>query len=192
MLQALRCWRVGRLPMILLLLSAFLTAVRPAEIVPGADRFGPIERAPPVAPAFAGDRLVGYAFVNADWMNATGYSGRPIEILIGLSVDGKITGAKLMDHHEPIVLIGIPPERIAAFIQGHVGADVREIAQTGLKSRPQVDIVSGATVTVMVIGDSIIRSGIAVARAEGLIEGKRRHERERRHGAVAAPEPSAS
>src|SRR5690242_4003881 len=126
MLQAMRCWRVGRLPIILLLLSAFLAPqmalaqssrlteflakVRPAEIVPGADRFGPIEGTPPVAPAFAGDRLVGYAFVNADWVNATGYSGRPIEILTGLGVDGKITGAKLMAHHEPIVLIGIPPE----------------------------------------------------------------------------------
>ena len=81
--------------------------MQPAEIVPGADRFGAPEGTPPVAAAFAGDRLLGYAFVNADWVNSTGYSGRPIEILAGLGVDGKITGAKLMAHHEPIVLIGI-------------------------------------------------------------------------------------
>ncbi len=149
-------------------LSEFLAAVQPADIVPGADRFGPPAGTPPTAPVFAGDRLLGHAFVNADWVNATGYSGRPIEVLVGLSVDGRITGARLMDHHEPIVLIGIPPERITEYIQAHVGANVLEIAQAGPRSRPQVDIVSGATVTVMVIGDSIIRSGIAVARAQDL------------------------
>ena len=176
--------QVGWLPMLLLVLAVlapqlalaqgasrlaeFLAAVQPADIVPGADRFGPPEGTPPVAPAFAGDRLLGYAFVNADWVNSTGYSGRPIDVLVGLGLDGKITGAKLMDHHEPIVLIGIQPERITKFIQGHVGANVLEIARAGPRSRPQVDIVSGATVTVMVIGDSIIRSGIAVARQRGL------------------------
>ena len=83
---------------------------------------------PPVAKVFAGERLVGYAFVNADWVNSTGYSGQPIQILVGLTADGKIAGARLMAHHEPIVLIGIPPERIAAFIQGYVGRDVLHIS----------------------------------------------------------------
>ena len=69
-------------------------------------------------------KLVGYAFVNADWVNSTGYSGQPIQILVGLTAEGKIAGARLMAHHEPIVLIGIPPERITKFIQGYVGRDV--------------------------------------------------------------------
>jgi NosR/NirI family nitrous oxide reductase transcriptional regulator len=149
-------------------LTEFLGVVKPAELIPGADRFGPVEGSPPVAKAMAGNRVVGYAFVNADWVNSTGYSGRPIQILVGLSSDGKITGARLMDHHEPIVLIGIPPERIAAFIRGYVGRDVLQIASAGPTARPTVDIVSGATVTVTVIAESMIRSGIRVARAEGI------------------------
>jgi NosR/NirI family nitrous oxide reductase transcriptional regulator len=146
-------------------LAEFLTKVKPSELVPGADRFAAPHGSPPAAAALAGARTVGYAFVNADWVNSTGYSGRPIQILVGLSTDGRIVGARLMDHHEPIVLIGIPPERIESFIKGYVGRDVLQIAAAGPGARPEVDIVSGATVTVMVIADSMIRSAIRAARA---------------------------
>src|SRR5262249_50573632 len=61
--------------------------------------------------------------------------------------------------------IGIPPERNAGFIKGYIGRDVLQIATNALAARPEVDIVSGATVTVTVIADSIIRSAIRVARA---------------------------
>jgi NosR/NirI family nitrous oxide reductase transcriptional regulator len=149
-------------------LAEFAAQVPAAELVPGADHYGPVQDSPPVMKAFAGDQVVGYAFVNADWVNSTGYSGQPIQILVGLSADGKIAGARLMAHHEPIVLIGIPPERIAAFIRGYVGRDVLQIASDAASARPQVDIVSGATVTVAVIAESMIRSAVRVARAHGI------------------------
>ena len=149
-------------------LGEFLAKVSAAELVPGADHFAAPQGNPPVAVAMAGERRVGFAFVNADWVNSTGYSGKPIEILVGLTTDGKIAGARLMDHHEPIVLVGIPPERIANFIHGYVGRDVLHIAADGASARPEVDIVSGATVTVTVIADSMIRSSRRVARATGL------------------------
>jgi NosR/NirI family nitrous oxide reductase transcriptional regulator len=150
-------------------LAEFLARVPPGELVPGADAYQAPAGAPPVAAVRAGGRTVGYAFVNADWVDSTGYSGKPIEILVGLGVDGKIAGARLMDHHEPIVLIGIPPARIANFIKGYVGRNVLEIAHAGPSARPDVDIVSGATVTVTVIAESMVRSAIRVARAEGMM-----------------------
>ena len=149
-------------------LTEFLAKVQPSEIVPGADRFGPLQGVPPMAPVLADTQLLGYAYVNADWVNSTGYSGRPIQILVGIGTDARITGAKLMDHHEPIILIGIPPERITRFIAGYVGRNVLELTKTGSSTRPVVDIVSGATVSVMVIGESIVQSGIRVARSLGL------------------------
>ena len=149
-------------------LAEFLANVQPAELMSGADHFGPLQGEPPVVSAMAGSRTLGYVFVNADWVNATGYSGRPIEILIGMAPDGRITGARLMDHHEPIVLIGIPPARITNFINGYIGRNALEIAHAAPTSRPPVDIISGATVTVTVIGDSILRSAVAVARAKGM------------------------
>ena len=49
-------------------LAEFLAQAPAAELVPGADHYGPIEGAPPLVKALAGDKLVGYAFVNADWV----------------------------------------------------------------------------------------------------------------------------
>jgi NosR/NirI family nitrous oxide reductase transcriptional regulator len=149
-------------------LTEFIGKVPATELVPGADHYGPVQGNPPVIKVFAGERVVGYAFVNADWVNSTGYSGQPIQILVGLSTDGKIAGARLMAHNEPIVLIGIPPERIAAFIHGYVGRDVLNISHAAPSERPAQDIVSGATVTVTVIAESMVRSAIRVARAEGV------------------------
>ena len=151
-------------------LPEFLTSVAPADLVPGADRLGPPEGSPPVAPAYAGQQRIGYVYLNTDVVSAVGYSGKPINILVGLDIDGRIAGARLVEHHEPIVLVGIPPERITRFINGYVGRDAREMSAVG--ARPPVDIVSGATVTVMVIGDSIMRSATRVARK--LEPGRRR------------------
>ena len=149
------------------LLGQYLSRAEPSELFAGADRFGPIQDRVPVAPVLQGDKLLGYAYLNSDFVNTTGYSGRPIHVLVGLGTDARVAGAKLVDHHEPIVLIGIPAERINRFIAGYVGQSVIELASQS-SSSPPVDIVSGATVTVMVIGDSIVRSGRKVAQALSL------------------------
>jgi NosR/NirI family nitrous oxide reductase transcriptional regulator len=148
-------------------LPEFLKMLTPGEIFPGADRFGAVDGKPPAAPAFAGDRLLGYVFLNSDVVNSTGYSGKPINIVIALGLDGKIAGAKLVEHHEPIVLIGIPQEKVENFIHGYVGLNFLDVP-SATHAGPPVDIVSGATVSMMVIGDSITRSAIAVARSRGL------------------------
>ncbi len=147
-------------------LPQYLNKVQPADLVPGADRFGATAPNAPVVPVYKGDALLGHAYLTSDFVNTTGYSGRPIHVLVGLGPDGTVAGAKLVDHHEPIVLIGIPPAKITAFIDGYVGKNVLTLASQSVSS-PPVDIVSGATVTVMVIGDSIIRSGKKVMQALG-------------------------
>src|SRR5208337_1132124 len=76
-------------------------------------------------------------------------------------------GAKLVAHHEPIVLIGIPQAKIENFIHSYVGLSYAD-APAALRRAPPVDIVSGATVTTMVIGDTITRSAIRIARSRGL------------------------
>lgn len=147
-------------------LQAFLDRATPAELVPGADRIGPIKADPPVAPAYKGDTLVGYVFLNSDFANAVGYSGRPIEILMGLTADGKIAGVKLVKHHEPIVLIGIPEVKIRNYLRGLVGYDAVSMTMPAKGSGP--DIISGATVTVLVISDSVTRAAAVVVRKLGL------------------------
>lgn len=145
-------------------LAQFLPKLTPGEIFPGADRFGPVEGKPPTATVFSADHPVGYVFLNSDIVNASGYSGKPIDIVVSLALDGKIAGAKLMEHHEPIVLVGIAPAKIENFIHGYVGRNFADTPSSTHGGAP-VDVVSGATVSAMVIGDSITRSSIAVARA---------------------------
>ena len=148
-------------------LADFLPRVQPAELIPGADRFGPIEGAPPAAGVFGGGQMLGYAFLNADVVNATGYSGKPIDILVGLDTKGVIRGGRLVEHHEPIVLVGIPEAKVRAFIDGYIGFNVLETAGRAT-AKPPVDLISGATVSTIVIGESMVRSALKVARSRGL------------------------
>jgi len=148
-------------------LSGFLQTVSPTDMVPGADEFSAVEGAPPFVRAEKGGETAGYVFLNTDYVGTIGYSGKPIDMLIGMDREGTITGVKLVEHHEPIVLIGIPEKRIVEFLSGYVGLKVGDLAMQSSDARP-VDIISGATVTVMVIEDSIVRSSIKFARALGL------------------------
>ena len=138
-----------------------------AELVPGADAFGPIRDDIAVAPVLQGGKTVAWAFVTSDFVGTTGYSGKPIHTLVALDPDAKIAGVRLVRHSEPIVLIGIPESRVRAMVEGYHGLDLVAEAQSGGTGH-EVDIISGATVTVMVIDDSITRSGLRVARALGL------------------------
>ncbi len=142
----------------------FLPKAQPGELIPGADRFGPPQGDPPLIPAYQGDRLVGQVFLNADFVNSVGYSGKPIHILVGIDPQGVVRGIKLVDHKEPIVLVGIPEKRILDAMNTLIGRDMVAVAR-GAERPPQVDIVSGATVTVLVMGDSVVRSAVRLIRS---------------------------
>jgi NosR/NirI family nitrous oxide reductase transcriptional regulator len=148
-------------------LPQFLDKVPAGELVAGADAYGPVQSDPPVAPVLKGGETVGWAFITSDFVSTTGYSGKPIHTLVALDLDAHVTGVKLVKHSEPIVLIGIPQAKMDAMAEGYIGLDLVAEAQSGGTGH-DVDIISGATVTVMVIDDSIVRAGLKVARALGL------------------------
>ena len=137
------------------------------DLVPGATGYGELRADLPVAPILRDGTRIGWAFITSDFVGTTGYSGRPIHVMIALDDEARIIGINLIDHHEPIVLIGIPESRIRALIAQHVGLDLAAVAAAG-GTIPDLNIISGVTVTIMVINDSIIRSGIRVARRLGL------------------------
>lgn len=148
-------------------LPTFLSEVPAATLVEGADGYGPIRSDLPVAPVLRGEQTVGWAFITSDFVGTTGYSGKPIHVMVAVDLEAKLSGVKLVKHSEPIVLIGIPEAKVAKLVADFVGLDlVVEAAEGG--SAHELDIISGATVTIMVIDDSIVRSGIRVARALGL------------------------
>lgn len=147
--------------------DTFVNQVAPGELVPGADRFGPTQQSPPVAQVFQGDELVGYAYLNSQYVNADGYSSKPIHIMVGLDTTGTIVGVKMVAHSEPIVLIGIPEKRVIDYMAAFIGYNPLKAAAEG-SGPPQVNLVSGATVTALVMGESITRSAVRVARLLGL------------------------
>ncbi|MCZ4281406.1 4Fe-4S binding protein [Kiloniella laminariae] len=137
------------------------------ELFPGASSLEPVAATPPYAKIIADGEEVGFAYLNTDFVNATGYSGKPIHVMVGIDLKGVITGTKLVKHSEPIVLIGIPEKKITNFMAGYTGIDT--IARTGKgRDTGEVDMISGATVTIMVIEDSIFRSAIKFARHIGI------------------------
>jgi len=138
-------------------LASYLPKVAPGDFFSGADRFGPPQGAPPIVPVYRGEQLQGFVYLNSDFANAIGYSGKPIRLLVGIDPKGVLTGLRLVEHKEPIVLVGIPEKRILEAVNKLIGVDMGSVAR-GSTPALQVDIVSGATVTVLVIGDSIVRS----------------------------------
>lgn len=130
--------------------------VQPADVFPGGTRFGTPEGKPMTAKVFKGEEEVGVVYITSDVVNTRGYSSKPIDTIVALDKGGTIRGAKMLAHNEPIVLVGIPESKVDHFIQGYVG--MNPTANPPKAGSTPSEIVTGATVTVVVIGDSIVRS----------------------------------
>lgn len=143
--------------------GAYTAEVAPAEVFPGADHFGPLEGKPAARAAYRGETLAGYVFETSD----NGYSGKPIKVLVGMDTNGVIVGAKVTEHHEPILLVGIPVQKLFDYVNGYVGKNILEVTAPNAK-RPVVDVISGATVTAIVVDDGLLRMALQVARSRGL------------------------
>ncbi|WP_298983045.1 NosR/NirI family protein [uncultured Roseibium sp.] len=149
------------------LVTGFLEKVQVSELVPDADSYGVLRDDFPIVPALKAGETIGWVFLTSDFVSTTGYSGKPIHTMVGVDLNAIVTGVRLVKHSEPIVLIGIPDSKIRAVTEGYAGLDLKAEAASG-GSAHDLDIISGATVTIMVIDDSIVRSGLKVARALSL------------------------
>jgi transcriptional regulator of nitric oxide reductase len=143
-------------------------------VLPDATRIGAIEGDPPAAAAYRDDTLVGYVFHTRDVVASVGFSGKPLDVAVGLDLDARITGAKIVEHHEPILIIGVPEERLLAFVAQYRGRDVREpvpVLRRHGAATGGIDAVSGATISSLVLNDGILRAARAVGRSRGLLGG---------------------
>ena len=77
------------------------------EVLPRADRFTLVDGEIPVVEGYrfggeTGERLVGYVFVTSDVPpEPFGYSG-PVQALVGMDLEGSLTGVRVMDYWESI------------------------------------------------------------------------------------------
>ncbi len=141
--------------------------VSPEDLAPGADAFGEPQDDMAVVPVLKQGEPIAWAFLTSDFVGTTGYSGEPIHIVAALDQDGVFTGLNLVDHSEPILINGIAPNRRRLMLQRYVGRDITLEGRPDLRTLG-IDMISGATVTVMVVDDSIIRSSYRVASMLGL------------------------
>ena len=118
---------------------------------------------------------IGYVFQSLDVVAIPAYSGKPINTLVILDAAGVIRDAYVLEHHEPILLIGIPEIKLHEFTAHYSGVDVRQRVVVGRSSDPKavtVDAIAGATVTAMVVNEVVMRAAHDVAVWLKLIDGK--------------------
>ena len=148
-------------------LSKLVPDIEVGQLVEGAEAFGSTHQDIPAIQILKDGKQIGWAFVTSDFVSTTGYSGKPIHTMVAVDNAAQVIGVELVKHSEPIVLIGIPDAKVKALVANYRGLDLVAEAESGGTAH-QLDIISGATVTIMVIDDSIIRAGIKVARQLGL------------------------
>ena len=115
-----------------------------AVVMPGAERLGPEEGSPPAIPVYKGNEVVAYLFSTLDVVRASGYSSVPFDVIAGVDLAGRITGAKVVFHAEPYVVNdAIRQPQLDTFLAREAGTSMRGGAVPALHP----DFVAGATVT---------------------------------------------
>jgi NosR/NirI family nitrous oxide reductase transcriptional regulator len=122
--------------------------------------------------AYADNEHIGYLVLNTNFTETIGYSGKPIHMAVGVDTKGVIRGIQMLKHSEPIILIGIPESELMAPFEKYIGYNVLKGFKENTLKNNKVDAVSGATVTVVVMDDSVTSSVLKVFRALSLIEEK--------------------
>ncbi|MAD00530.1 regulatory protein NosR [Pseudomonas abyssi] len=145
---------------------------RVQEMLPEATSWSAPEGDYAVRKVLADDQLLAYQFETINVVDIPAYSGKPVNLQVLLSPEGSIIDAFVLEHHEPILLVGIPEQKLHDFSAKYQGIKANQRVVVG-KSQDEsvvtVDAVTGATVTVMVVNEIIMNASRAVAVSLGLI-----------------------
>ncbi len=132
-----------------------------AVVYPGAERLGQEEGSPPAIPVYKGDRPVAYVFSTFDVIGSRGYSATPFDVIAGVDLSGRITGAKVVFHTEPIIVEDPGRQRdLDSFLAHEAGRSL-----TGTSKALPPDYVAGATISSRAMHAAILASARLVLRA---------------------------
>ncbi|MCP3674238.1 MAG: 4Fe-4S binding protein [Gammaproteobacteria bacterium] len=142
------------------------------ENYPNAVSVKPLKDTPYLK-VFGKDEMpLGYLVLSEDITSLKGYSGTPINIIIGIDNEGIYQSVKIIEHSEPIVLIGLPESTLTDFVEPYQNHHINEPVTFGDNNQKQqikVDAISGATVTALVINETIRTSVAALGMHLGLL-----------------------
>ena len=138
------------------------TEVQLERLFPTATAFSPKQSSPPHFKVFRTDSsgqqtLLGVAFWTTEIEPLErGYDG-PIKILVGMNMQGILTGVVVAAHHEPYGYFSVDRKQFAAQF---AGKDIRDAFQVG----SDVDAVSRASISIASATRAIRNSARRVAR----------------------------
>ena len=143
------------------------------EFFPKVTKLGRLEGDPPTVSVFSKGELVGYLFVTKDITSSKGYASLTFDMLVGLRLDGKLAGAKVLDHQEPIIGMYTPEGQLILpkFTSQYQDLDIRVPTKVNLlrtEGEGSIDGISSATVSAVLFNGAILRAARIVALSKGL------------------------
>ena len=179
---------ISALMLLSFLLSAPLATANPDQINPKFNReiqqhilssfnanaeFGDFQKDTGVWPILNDEKVIGYVFETDSKVNIPAYSGKPVNLAVAINDKGEFKYAWVIEHHEPILLVGIPEQKLNDFAMQYVGHSVSDkirVSANVAEDEISVDAVTGATVTVIVVNETIMRAAHKVAIELGIVE----------------------
>jgi NosR/NirI family transcriptional regulator, nitrous oxide reductase regulator len=127
----------------------------------GAERLGPEEGSPPAIAVYQGDKVVAYLFSTLDIIAAPGYTTTPFDVIGGVDLGGRITGAKAVFHNEPYIAHDAGRQRLLdTFLAREAGRPLR-----GATNILPPDFVAGATISTRAMRSALSITAGLVLRA---------------------------
>lgn len=132
-----------------------------------------MEGDPPSVSVFEKGELVGYLFVTKDITASKGYSSQTFDMLVSLKLDGKLAGAKILKHNEPIIGMYTPEGELILpkFTSQYKGLDIRVPTKVNLlrtEGVGSIDGISSATVSAVLFNGAILRAARIIALSKGI------------------------
>ena len=124
-----------------------------SAVFPGITRLEMVKDDGPVAAAvYRREEMAGYVFSTLDVLRAPGYSSTPFDVVAGVTMDGRITGAVVLFHREPYLINDARRTALlVTFLQAIEGSEARLGAESGLPP----DFVAGATISARAMRNAV-------------------------------------
>ena len=132
---------------------------------PSADKLSSLQSDPPSVSVFSKGELIGYLFLTKDITSSKGYSSQTFEMLVGLKLDGKIAGAKILNHKEPIIGMYTPEGELILpkFTEQYRNLDIRVPTKVNLLRTEGEGSIDG-----ILFNGAILRASRIVALSRGI------------------------
>ncbi|CAA0080701.1 Putative electron transport protein YccM [Zhongshania aliphaticivorans] len=142
------------------------------SLFPSATRAPELDTENKIWTVYQLNEIIGYAYESNDFVDFKGFSGERINMLIGLDTQGMFTGLTILHHHEPIFIYGLGPEPLIEFINQYPLHSLSDRIIFGSPKAGQekdakdtyFDGITKATISIIVINDTILSSAREVAR----------------------------